>query len=224
MLPRIVLFVVIAGSLAAGEPIPVDFVAPAGPAPAAAAPPGGDRVDFRFAPPRWQTSICLPDDPAKTLVDSEGRLLYEFGGGPHDGFQTRVSVRLEGEAARPSSQKLVDPRVPIVATEIRRGELSLDLEAFAAAPQESGLARPAARLEATPASVAPTVLYLLGVPTSLEMPGRPLSGLFADGFRQRVPMRTVPTYGQRPVTARPRGGAPLDQEMIDRLRSLGYVR
>ncbi|MBE3072780.1 MAG: hypothetical protein IMZ67_07365, partial [Acidobacteria bacterium] len=85
-------------------------------------------------------------------------------------------------------------------------------------------ARSAARLEATPADVAPTILYLLGVPMSLELPGRPLSGLIADQFQQRVPMRTVPTYGQRPVTPRPRGGTPLDQEMIDRLRSLGYVR
>jgi len=27
-----------------------------------------DKLDFRFSPPEWQTAICLPDDPHKTLV------------------------------------------------------------------------------------------------------------------------------------------------------------
>jgi len=36
-------------------------------------------VDFRYALPWWQTAICLPDDPDKTLVGKEGQLLFDFG-------------------------------------------------------------------------------------------------------------------------------------------------
>ena len=35
-----------------------------------------DTVDFRYSPPEWQTAICLPDDPQKSLVDKSGELLY----------------------------------------------------------------------------------------------------------------------------------------------------
>jgi hypothetical protein len=38
------------------------------------------------------------------------------------------------------------------------------------------------------------------------------------------PVRHVETYGLRGTVSTARGEAPLDQEMIDRLRSLGYVR
>lgn len=72
--------------------------------------------------------------------------------------------------------------------------------------------------------VAPTVLYALGLPVSREAGATPLVRLFTEEFARRVPLRTVDTYG-RPAAAVPaRGGQPLDQEMLDRLRSLGYVR
>jgi len=38
-------------------------------------------VDFRYAPPWWQSAICLPDDSDKMLVGKEGQLLLDFGGG-----------------------------------------------------------------------------------------------------------------------------------------------
>jgi len=38
-------------------------------------------VDFRYAPPEWQTAICLPDDPHKSLVDRSGELLYHHNQG-----------------------------------------------------------------------------------------------------------------------------------------------
>lgn len=68
--------------------------------------------------------------------------------------------------------------------------------------------------------LAPTVLHLLGVPLSRELTGRPLSTHVAVA---RVPA-PVPTYGRPFRIQGPRSGKPLDQEMIDRLRSLGYVR
>jgi hypothetical protein len=81
-----------------------------------------------------------------------------------------------------------------------------------------------ARLAAAPEDVAPTLLYALGAPASRELPGRPLLGLFADVFVRKYPVREVASYGGRRVPTARRPGEPLDREMIERLRSLGYVR
>ena len=78
--------------------------------------------------------------------------------------------------------------------------------------------------EARGADVVPTIMYLLGIPTSRELSGRPQVEVVDDGFAARVPVRIVPTYGRRVISARRPGSAPLDREMMDRLRSLGYVR
>ena len=67
------------------------------------------RCDFRYAPPEWQASICLPDDPYKTLVDKSGELLYHYGRSRSREFATRVGVEVaEGrrlETARNSSRR-----------------------------------------------------------------------------------------------------------------------
>jgi arylsulfatase A-like enzyme len=74
------------------------------------------------------------------------------------------------------------------------------------------------------ADVAPTVLHALGVPISRELAGAPLDGIFSGAFRKRFPVREVESYGRRAAPTELRKGQPLDQEMIERLRSLGYVR
>ena len=73
-------------------------------------------------------------------------------------------------------------------------------------------------------AAAPTVLYALGVPVSRDLPSAPLLELFDPGFAARYPLRYVATYGRPSAASALRSGQPLDQEMIDRLRSLGYVR
>ncbi len=73
-------------------------------------------------------------------------------------------------------------------------------------------------------NVAPTVLYAIGVPASRELPAASLTALFDRRFADRYPVRYVATYGAPDAVAVPRAGQPLDQEMIDRLRSLGYVK
>jgi Type I phosphodiesterase / nucleotide pyrophosphatase len=73
-------------------------------------------------------------------------------------------------------------------------------------------------------AIAPTVLYALGVPVSRDLPSAPLLELFDPGFAARYPPRHVATYGRPSPAPAVRSGQPLDQEMIDRLRSLGYVR
>ena len=72
--------------------------------------------------------------------------------------------------------------------------------------------------------VLPTVLHALGVPLSVELAGRPLTSLFEVSFMARYPVRPIATYGAPSAGTAERKGQPLDQEMIDRLRSLGYVR
>jgi hypothetical protein len=73
-------------------------------------------------------------------------------------------------------------------------------------------------------AVASTVLYALGVPIGRDLPSAPLLELFDPQFTARYPVRQVATYGRPSASAASRTGQPLDQEMIDRLRSLGYVR
>ncbi|PYR89861.1 MAG: hypothetical protein DMF84_22875 [Acidobacteria bacterium] len=70
----------------------------------------------------------------------------------------------------------------------------------------------------TPLDVAPTVLNALGVPLSRELGGRSL------GLASPQAARYVMTYGRPSTQPSSRSGQPLDQEMIDRLRSLGYVK
>jgi hypothetical protein len=72
--------------------------------------------------------------------------------------------------------------------------------------------------------VAPTILHALGLPLSRELDGGVLESLISPEFLAAHPVRHVETYGWRTATDRTRTGKPLDQEMIDRLRSLGYVR
>jgi hypothetical protein len=86
------------------------------------------------------------------------------------------------------------------------------------------LAGDAALDSAAPTSVAPTVLTALGVPIATDLADAPVRGLFSAPFQRQFPARTVATYGERRVAPHGRQGQPLDREMIERMRSLGYVR
>ncbi|MEK7282852.1 MAG: tetratricopeptide repeat protein, partial [Acidobacteriota bacterium] len=75
--------------------------------------------------------------------------------------------------------------------------------------------------------IAPTVLYLAGMPVADDMQGRVIKEAIDDAFQARFPPRTLPSYegvGRsleqiRPVVA----GSGADEEMVARLKSLGYV-
>ncbi|HEX5474562.1 MAG TPA: alkaline phosphatase family protein [Vicinamibacterales bacterium] len=82
----------------------------------------------------------------------------------------------------------------------------------------------ATSVQAQAVDVAPTVVYALGVPVSRELTGHVLTSLFDPAFTQRYPERFVARYGRPSAHSEPRRGHPLDQEMLDRLKSLGYVR
>lgn len=77
---------------------------------------------------------------------------------------------------------------------------------------------------ARPADVAPTILHALGVPISRDLAGTTLTRLLSEEFLKKHPVRHVERYGPVASARRARTGQSLDQEMVDRLRSLGYVR
>jgi hypothetical protein len=89
--------------------------------------------------------------------------------------------------------------------------------ALGGTPQRIDVSRGSSALD-----VAPTIWWALGLPLSRELAGTPVAELFSQ--RATSVDRYVPTYGRPFVETTPRSGKPLDQEMIDRLRSLGYVK
>ena len=101
-------------------------------APALAATNDPWTVDFRYAPPLWQTAICLPDDWQKTLVGKDGSLLYDYPG-HYAGFGTRITFTLPGETQW-LRHELASPRVPIAHTVLRNGNVEITEETFALAP------------------------------------------------------------------------------------------
>jgi predicted AlkP superfamily phosphohydrolase/phosphomutase len=83
--------------------------------------------------------------------------------------------------------------------------------------------RPGARLE-TPSlfDIAPTALYLMGLPAGRDMDGRVLTEAFLPKRLASVPPRFVPSHdrGSRKGGVRE---SPVDEEVLRELRSLGYV-
>jgi len=73
-------------------------------------------------------------------------------------------------------------------------------------------------------ALAPTILRALGVPVADDLAASSVESIFTADFRQRFPLRSVATYGERRAPSTPTTGQPLDREMIERMRSLGYVR
>ena len=94
------------------------------------------RVDFRYAPPWWQSAICLPDDPEKTLVGKEGQILLEFGKKGVRNFGIVLQPELEAKSNW-LKQQTISPRAPIVQTFQRAGEVDLLEEAFVVIGGES---------------------------------------------------------------------------------------
>jgi hypothetical protein len=76
--------------------------------------------------------------------------------------------------------------------------------------------------QASERDVTPTVLHLSGLPVSRELEGKALETALTASFRAAHPLRTVDSYGRRAPT-RPAESA-FDRDMLEELRSLGYVQ
>jgi len=91
------------------------------------------RVDHSYSPPWWQTLVCLPDDPVKTLVGREGQVFGDYDyKGPRD---FSFSVLFDGQQpAGWKSQQLVTARAPITNTFKRSGKIEIEEETFLQIP------------------------------------------------------------------------------------------
>ncbi len=91
------------------------------------------KVDFRYSPLDWQTAYCFPDDPHKSLVDQNGRLLYGNPGRREAQFYpTIVQFSLLGMGSdRILRQELEAPGVPIVHTTAEHAGAHFELISFA---------------------------------------------------------------------------------------------
>jgi len=72
--------------------------------------------------------------------------------------------------------------------------------------------------------IAPTVLALFGLPVAEDMDGKVLTAAIEPSFLEEQPVLSVPTYesGSRTEEAEPIE-SPVDEEIKERLRSLGYI-
>ena len=86
--------------------------------------PPDTKVDFRHAPHHQQSTICLPDDPRKTIVGQAGDLRYGFAKSLSAGmenFALVVKFSLAGlQDDKILRQWIESPAVPIVHTLIDR--------------------------------------------------------------------------------------------------------
>ncbi|MGC8642697.1 MAG: hypothetical protein ACP5XB_22800 [Isosphaeraceae bacterium] len=91
------------------------------------------QADFRYAPPWWQSAICLPDDPDKILVGKEGQLLLDFGHGVVRNFGIVLQPELDPGAAW-VKQQTISPRAPVVQTFKNTRGVDVLEEAFVVVP------------------------------------------------------------------------------------------
>lgn len=75
-----------------------------------------------------------------------------------------------------------------------------------------------------PMAVAATALYALGVPVATNLGTGPAFDLFDAMFVARHPPVLIDSYGTTRSLPPSGAGRPLDREMIERMRSLGYLR
>jgi len=69
----------------------------------------------------------------------------------------------------------------------------------------------------------PLLLFLKGFPIAEDLPGRLPREVFAQELRRR-PATSVPSYGTRERSGAWSGPPAMDEEMLERLRALGYVQ
>jgi predicted AlkP superfamily phosphohydrolase/phosphomutase len=80
---------------------------------------------------------------------------------------------------------------------------------------------------ATVLDITPTILALFGLPTAADMDGRPIEDALKPAVMKRISReKGLKTYE---TTASRKGGdqpiaSPVDQELRERLRSLGYIQ
>jgi predicted AlkP superfamily phosphohydrolase/phosphomutase len=73
--------------------------------------------------------------------------------------------------------------------------------------------------------ITPTILAMFRLPVAKDLDGRILEETFREGFLRDNPISFVETYGPRSVPVRSDGAIPsLDEELVEQLRAIGYIR
>src|SRR5581483_10549894 len=95
-------------------------------------------IDHRYSPPWWQTLICLPDDPVKTLVGKEGQVFgdYDYKGPRSFSFSIAFDSRLP---AAWKSQALPSALVPMTVTQKKAGAIAITEKTFLEIPGSPAL-------------------------------------------------------------------------------------
>lgn len=95
-------------------------------------------IDFRYSPAWWQTLICLPDDPVKTLVGREGQIFGDYGyKGPRN---FSFSLLFDGKVPSAwKSQQLKSAKVPMTHTRKESDGIQIDEQTFLEIPSKQAL-------------------------------------------------------------------------------------
>src|ERR1035437_2083775 len=98
------------------------------------------KLDQRYAPIWGQTSICLPDEVQKTIVDDKGTIYYDYTNsnwkvfGPFNGFNISMNAGLDSVESVEASQHLYSPKVPVLITAYEKDGIHYSTNIFAVAP------------------------------------------------------------------------------------------
>ena len=176
---------------------------------------------LRGSPPPDLEAVYLPGLDIATMQQ-----LGEGAGADLAGLDARLDAVRE-------YYRLVDGRIGQAADETPGGDVLVLVGDPGRLARRAGLAEGLVVLRGGPIAaadvgtvserdVAPTVLHLAGLPASRELEGHVVEAALAPAFRAAHPVRWVASYGRRPP-GRPAESA-FDREMLEELRSLGYVQ
>jgi len=97
-------------------------------------------MDHRYAPIWGQTSICLPDEVQKTIVDDKGIIYYDYTVdanwhmGPFNGFNISMAAGLDTVETVGLTQHLYSAKVPVLITSAVENNILFSTDIFAVAP------------------------------------------------------------------------------------------
>jgi hypothetical protein len=148
-------------------------------------------IDFRFAPADFQSTICFPDDPDKTVIGKRGDLRYDFPADIFAGisqFGTIVEFTAAGMGLDKwlEQQTMEEPGIPIVHTRFDRVAVSVELIAFATRREGEGRVDNVlmeVRSKSGPVPASPMVRFRSGLNYRLGDNTGAVSNVFREGAK-----------------------------------------
>ena len=93
-----------------------------------------NRIDFRYAQSWWQSTVCLPDDPDKSVVGKEGQVLLDWGHGWFRNYGICLAPEIVG-GAKWVRQQTASPRAPLMQTSKDAAGVEVLEETFVVTPK-----------------------------------------------------------------------------------------